>query len=214
MGRLWCHPLSRTQQGPSGRLGLCTLSCTEQGPSGGWGVPPCHSQSRADRGVGAPSPVTHRAGRIRGLGRRPLSPTEQGQSGGWGATTVKLRAGLMGRLWLYPVTHRAGPVGRGGLGYRTLSHTEQGQSGGLGAAPCHADPSAGRHITLLLYRIEAWCMGGGRLVCPEGCPGSGWGSPLGCLASLGEGLRAVCSWSHTLQGGGPHWGAWPAWVRG
>ena len=29
------------------------------------------------------------------------------------------------------------------------------------------------HITLLLDRIEAWCMGGDQLVCPEGCPGSG-----------------------------------------
>nr|KAF6369164.1 hypothetical protein mMyoMyo1_010552 [Myotis myotis] len=45
-------------------------------------------------------------------------------------------------------------------------------------------------------------------------PPSGWGSPLGCLASLDEGMMAVCSWSHPLQGGGPHWGAWPVWVRG
>nr|KAF6360096.1 hypothetical protein mMyoMyo1_011054 [Myotis myotis] len=43
---------------------------------------------------------------------------------------------------------------------------------------------------------------------------SGWGSLLGCLASLDEGMMAVCSWSHPLRGGGPHWGAWPVWVRG
>nr|KAF6378968.1 hypothetical protein mMyoMyo1_009841 [Myotis myotis] len=105
-----------------------------------------------------------------------------------------------------------------------VTHRATGRSGGLGTPTCHADPGAGRprgsadpgagrHIILLLYRIEAWCMGGGQLVCPEGCPGSGWGSPLGCLASLDEGMMAVCSWSHTLQGGGPLWGVWPVWVR-
>ena len=44
------------------------------------------------------------------------------------------------------------------------------------------------HITLLLDRIEAWCMGGGQLVCPEGCPGSGWGFPWG----MGWSRRGTC----------------------
>nr|KAF6314845.1 hypothetical protein mMyoMyo1_008622 [Myotis myotis] len=121
-------------------------------------------------------------GRLR---RHPLSRTEQGQSGGWGAFPCQEQSRADREVVARPpVTHRA-----------------TGQSGRLGAAPYQADPSAGRphgsadpgagrHITLLLYRIEAWCMGGGWLVCPEGCPRSGWGSPLGCLASLGEGLRA------------------------
>nr|KAF6355201.1 hypothetical protein mMyoMyo1_011391 [Myotis myotis] len=171
MGRLRRHPLSRT----------------EQGQSGGWGA----------------APVTHRAGPIRGLGHCPLSPTEQGPSGGWGSATLTLRAGPMGRLWLYPITHRAGPVGGGGLGSSPLSGTEQGCSGGwgptpchtqshrairgFGHCPCHADPGARRHIILLLYRVEAWCMGG-----------AGWFALKGVLD----------------QGGGPHWGAWPVWVRG
>ena len=39
-------------------------------------------------------------------------------------------------------------------------------------------------------------------VCRLATAPSGWGSPLGCLASLGEGLMAVCSWPQPLQGGG------------
>nr|KAF6285968.1 hypothetical protein mMyoMyo1_009524 [Myotis myotis] len=170
-----CSPWSGSEQGRLGSWGAAQ-SCTEQGRLGGCDATLSHAQGRADWGVGAPSPVTlkagsmgrlrrhpvtHRAGPIRGLGHLPLSPTEQGRSGGWGATTLTLRAGPMGRLWLYPITHRAGPVCVGGvLGSSPLSGTEQGCSGGLGAAPCHADPGAGRHIILLLYRVEAWCMGG------------------------------------------------------
>nr|KAF6336806.1 hypothetical protein mMyoMyo1_012027 [Myotis myotis] len=210
MGRLRHHPLSRT----------------EQGQSGGWGAPPCHSQSRANRGVGAPPPVTHRAGPIRGLGRRHCH-TEGRADGQVMAlphhTQSRARGG--GRGWGAAPCHTQSRVDREVVAPPLVTHRAAGRSGSLGAAPCHADssagrplgsadPGAGRHITLLLYRIEAWCTGGGRLVCPEGCPGSGWGSPLGCLASLGEGLMAVCSWSHPLQGGGPHWGAWPVWVRG
>nr|KAF6349273.1 hypothetical protein mMyoMyo1_011813 [Myotis myotis] len=185
MGRLRRHPLSRTEQGQSGRgLGRC----------------PLHTQSRAHQGVGA-LPLSHSGqGRWGGYGSTP-SHTEQGPwggGGGWGAPPYQAQSRAAQGVGATP------PV----------SHTEPQGDQGVWALPRHADPGAGRHITLLLYRVETWCMGGGRLVCPEGCPGSGWGSPLGCLASLSEGMMAVCSWSHTLQGGGPHWGAWPVWVRG
>nr|KAF6387507.1 hypothetical protein mMyoMyo1_008000 [Myotis myotis] len=91
----------------AGRLGGCDATLS-------------HAQGRADWGVGAPSPVTlkagsmgrlrrhpvmHRAGPIRGLGSCPLSRTEQGPSGGWGAVTLTLRAGPMGRLWPHPLSH-------------------------------------------------------------------------------------------------------------
>ena len=47
------------------------------------------------------------------------------------------------------------------------------------------------HITLLLDRIEAWSLGWGQLVCPEGCSESGWGFPW-VGSDLGKGLVMVC----------------------
>nr|KAF6369044.1 hypothetical protein mMyoMyo1_010450 [Myotis myotis] len=118
------------------------------GRSGGCDATLSHSQGRADWGVGAPSPVTLKAGSMGRLWHHPLSRTEQGQSGGWGTApchseqgpsggcgvaTLTLRAGPMGRLWLYPVTHRARPVG----------------GGGWGTAPCHTQSRADQGVWAL-----------------------------------------------------------------
>nr|KAF6324896.1 hypothetical protein mMyoMyo1_008347 [Myotis myotis] len=184
MGRLWLYPITH-RAGPMW---------------GGWVV-------------GAPHPVTHRAGPIRGLGHHTLSHRAIGRSGDWGAPHYQAQSRADQGGWGAFPCHEQSRVDREVVALPPVTHRAAGRSGGLGATPCHADPSAGRprgstdpsagrHITLLLYRIEAWCMGGGQLVCPEGCSGSAWGSPLGCLASLDEGLMAVCSWSHTLQGWG------------
>nr|KAF6336948.1 hypothetical protein mMyoMyo1_012137 [Myotis myotis] len=137
--RLGLHTLSCTEQGPSGGWGAPPCHAQSRADQGVEELPPVTHRAGQIRGLrrrtlshsgqgrwGGYGSTRHTQNRARGgrLECRPLSPTEQGQSGGRGATTVTLRAGLMGRLWLYPVTHRAGPVGVEGLGRHTLSHTE------------------------------------------------------------------------------------------
>nr|KAF6378996.1 hypothetical protein mMyoMyo1_009866 [Myotis myotis] len=117
------------------------------GRSGGCDATLSNAQGRADWGVGAPSPVTLKAGSMGRLWRHPLSCTDQGPSGGWGAATLTLRAGQMGRLWLYPVTQRAGPVGGGGVGaLHPVTHRAAGQSGGWGAPPYQAQSRADQRV--------------------------------------------------------------------
>nr|KAF6387484.1 hypothetical protein mMyoMyo1_007980 [Myotis myotis] len=120
--------------GSMGRLQRHALSCTEQGQSGGWGTASCHSQSKANQGVGALPPVTLRVGAIGEMGHRPLSHTDQGPSGGWGAATLTLRAGPMGRLWLYPSHTEQGPWG-GGVGELPPIRHRAGLLRGLGRLP-------------------------------------------------------------------------------
>nr|KAF6387405.1 hypothetical protein mMyoMyo1_007907 [Myotis myotis] len=112
------HTQSRARgRAGGGGLGHHTLSHTEQGQSGGWGAAPCHTQSRreirelgsslhqaqsrADQGVGEPSPVTNRAGWIGRLWPRPVTHRAAGQSGGLGAAPITLIPVLGGILPFY-----------------------------------------------------------------------------------------------------------------
>nr|KAF6322480.1 hypothetical protein mPipKuh1_008481 [Pipistrellus kuhlii] len=61
----------------------------------------------------------------------------------------------------------------------------------MGAAILCVGVMVNLHITLLLDRIEARCMGGGQLVCLEGVPDQGEGF-LGAWGSLGEWPVVVC----------------------
>nr|KAF6378966.1 hypothetical protein mMyoMyo1_009839 [Myotis myotis] len=126
--------LSHSRQGRWGGCGA-TPSCTEQGQSGGWGTAPCHSQnrayqggwgsvpchtqSRANQGVGALPLVMHRAGQIRGLGRRHSHT--QGRADG--------------DVMALPHHTQSRAHGRGWLGCRTLSHKEPQGDQGVGEFP-------------------------------------------------------------------------------
>ena len=58
----------------------------------------------------------------------------------------------------------------------------------MGAAILCVGVMVNLHFTLLLDRLETWCMDGDQLVCPEVCPELGWGS----LWGMGQPRRGAC----------------------
>nr|KAF6324920.1 hypothetical protein mMyoMyo1_008370 [Myotis myotis] len=65
-----------------------------------------YPQSRADQGVGAPHPVTHRAaGRSGCWGAPPYQAQSRADQGVGVPSPVTKRAGRIGRLWPRPLSH-------------------------------------------------------------------------------------------------------------